>query len=127
MLPIFLENFRHLETSLLVLGGSIDEEIANTARVTPLVVVPGDEFDEVGAELDSCVGVKDGGVGVANEIGGDNLVVGVVNDALVLSLGGLLDDGLDLLVGRALLSADDEIDDGNIEGGDTESKTAVHI
>lgn len=116
---------QRLDTSLLVLRGDEGEEIDNTAGVSPLVIVPRDELDEVGAELDSGVGVEDGGVGVADEIGGDDLLVSVGEDALVLALSGLLDDLLDLLVGCTLLGADDEIDDGDIEGGDTEGKTSV--
>ena len=102
----------------------VDEEVADTAGVAPLVVVPRDELDEVGVELDSGVGVEDGRVLVADEVGGDNLLVGVADDALVFALSGGLDGGLDVVVGGRLLEADDEIDDGDVEGGDTEGETA---
>lgn len=108
-----------------VLLGGVGQEIDDTAGVTPLVVVPGDQLHEVGAELDTGVGVEDRGVLVAGEVGGDDLLVGVAEDTLVGGLGGLLDGGLDLLVGRALLKTDDEIDDGDIESGDTEGETTM--
>ena len=116
----------HLEASSLVLLSSVLEEVADTAGVAPLVVVPRDELDEVGVELDSGVGVEDGRVLVADEVGGDDLLVGVANDALVLALSGGLNGGLDVVVGGRLLEADDEIDDGDVEGGDTEGETAAN-
>ena len=100
------------------------DKIANTAGVTPLVVVPGDELHEVGVELNTGVGVEDGGVGVANEIGRDNSIVSVTEDTLVLALGGLLDSGLDLVIGSRLLETNDKVDDGDVESRDTEGKTA---
>ena len=48
-----------LDTSLAILLSSVLDEIADTAGVTPLIVVPGDELDEVGAELDASLGVED--------------------------------------------------------------------
>ena len=93
--------------------------------VTPLVIVPGDQLDERRADLDTSIGIEDGRVVVAGEIGGDNLLLGVADDTLVGGLGGLLDGSLDLIVGSALLEADDKIDDGDVEGGDTEGETTV--
>ncbi len=61
----------------------------------------------------------------ADEVGGDDEFVSVVNDALVLALRGGLDDLLDLIIGSTLLKADNEIDDGDIESGDTERETAI--
>ncbi len=53
------ESNMHLEAGGGVLGGDVGDEVAHAAGVTPLVVVPGDELDEVGAQLDSGVGVED--------------------------------------------------------------------
>jgi hypothetical protein len=66
--------------------GNVGQEVEDTAGVTPLVVVPGDELDEVVVEGDTSLGVKDGGVGVAVQVAGDNLVLGVAEDACVLML-----------------------------------------
>lgn len=114
-----------LTTNLVAVNlGDVVDQIQNTAGVTPLVVVPGDQLDEVVVQGDTSLGVEDGGSGVAVHVGGDNVVLSVSQDTywrillavidrrwslypigkekcrltLVLSLSGLLDDLLDLLV-----------------------------
>jgi hypothetical protein len=108
-----------------ILLGDVDQEVADTPRVAPLVVVPRDQLNEVLVQLDAGIGIEDGGSGVADEVGGDDVVFGVLDDALVLVLGTSLDDSLDLIVGSLLLEADNEINDGDIDGGNTEGKTAI--
>jgi hypothetical protein len=75
--------------------------------------------------LDSGIGVEDRGGVVADEVGRNALFSGVLKDSLVFTLGSLLDDSLDLLVCGRLLEADNEIDNGDIESGDTEGGAAV--
>jgi hypothetical protein len=41
------------------------------------VIVPRDQLDEVLVEGDACLSIEDGGGGVAVQVGGDNLVLGV--------------------------------------------------
>jgi hypothetical protein len=62
---------------------------------------------------------------VADEVGGDEVVLTVLEDALVITFSSLLDDCLDLIVGGSLLGADNEIDDGDVESGDAEGESAV--
>ena len=62
---------------------------------------------------------------VADEIGGDNRFIGVLDDTLVWTFSGSLDDGLDLIVRSGLLEAYNEIDDGDVESGDTERETPI--
>lgn len=57
------------------------EEIEDTARVTPLVVVPGNQLDEVCVEGDTSLGIEDGGVVITVHVSGDNLVLGVTQYA----------------------------------------------
>jgi hypothetical protein len=114
-----------LETGFRVLASSEEEEIAYTAGITPLVIVPGDELDKVGVELDSSLGVEDRRGGVADEVGGNEVFLAVLEDALVFTFRSLLNDSLDLIVGGSLLGANNEIDDGDIESGDTEGESAV--
>jgi len=66
----------------ILLGTGIDlsdvaKEIQDTAGVTPLVVVPGDQLDEVCVQGDTGLGIEDGRVVVADQIGGDELILGV--------------------------------------------------
>lgn len=61
--------------------GDVGEEVEHTARVAPLVVVPGDELDEVVVEGDTGLAVDDRAVGVAVQVARDDIVVGVVEDA----------------------------------------------
>jgi hypothetical protein len=44
---------------------NVGQKVENTARVTPLVIVPGDKLDEVVVERDTSIGIEDGGAGVA--------------------------------------------------------------
>ena len=60
------------------------EEVDDTVGVAPLVVVPRDELDEGRGELMPATCVEDGRARVALEVGGDDLVLGVADDALVL-------------------------------------------
>ena len=62
---------------------------------------------------------------MAYKIGGDDGILSVLEDALVVALSGLLDDVLDFLVGGALIGTDHEINDGDINSGNAECETAV--
>lgn len=61
--------------------GNVGQEVEDTAGVTPLVVVPGDELDEVVVEGDTGLGIEDGRGRVAVQVGRDNIVLGVSQDA----------------------------------------------
>lgn len=121
-------------SALRLLGGidlgNVGQEVEDTAGVTPLVVVPRDQLDEVVVEGDTGLGIEDGGVGVAVKIGGDDVVLSVGQDTLEVTLRGLLDDSLDLVVRSTLLEADSQIDNGNVGGRDTHghaSELAVEL
>ena len=114
-----------LKAGLLVLLGGVDEEIADTAGVAPLVVVPGNELHEALADGNAGLGVEDGRLVRAGEVGRDDGLVGEAEDALERALGRLLDGRDDLVVRRLLLEADDEVDDGDVEGRDTEGEAAI--
>ena len=110
--------------------GDVGDEVEDTARVAPLVVVPRDKLDEVVVEGDTSLGIEDGGGGVAVHVGRDNLILSVGEDASKGTLRGLLDNLLDLIVGSTLLDADGKIDNGDVGGGDTHghaSKLAVEV
>jgi len=52
-----------------------------------------------------------------------DLVLGVLEDSLEGTVGGLLDGSLDLVVRGTLLEPDDQVDDRDVGGGDSESHT----
>jgi hypothetical protein len=114
-----------LSTGRFVRFGNVDQEVADTPRVTPLVIVPGDQLHKALVQLNTGLGIEDGRSRVTDEICGDHLFLGILDDALVFALGSGLDDGLDFVVGSLLLKPDDEVDDRDIDCGDTERKTAV--
>lgn len=122
--PSFLSFLLHSNTSLLILLSNVQKQITNPARISPLIIIPRDEFDKVRVQLNTSLGIKDRRRIVSNEISGDILFVSVVDDALVRALGRSFNDGFDLVVRGALLKAHDEINDGDIEGGDTEGQAA---
>ena len=59
---------------LLILGVHVVDKVDNSVGVAVLVIVPGDEFDECRGELDSGLGVEDGGAVVGQEVGGNDLL-----------------------------------------------------
>jgi len=107
----------------LVLAGNVDEQVDDPLGVTPFVVVPGDELDEVLVQGDTSLGIEDGGVWVTDEISGDELIVGEGEHTLHGTVSSLLDGLLDFVIGSGLLETDDEIDNGDIRKGDTERHT----
>ena len=103
-------------------SGALEEllgQVGGAAGVAPLVVVPGDELDKVLVQLDAGAGVKDRGGLVADEVGRDDGVLGVVEDTLELVLGSLLHGSLDGLVGSTLLDTGSKVDNGDVGGGHT--------
>lgn len=61
--------------------GDVGDEVEDTAGVAPLVVVPGDQLDEVLVQGDTGLGIEDGRVGVAVQVGGDNVILSVGQNA----------------------------------------------
>jgi len=108
-------SFWHLSLGLHVL-----DEINDPVGVSVFVVVPGDELDKVLVQLDSGLGVEDGGPLVGDEVGGHDHVLGVAQVALHGALGHLLHLLADLLVAGLLLEAHGQIDHGHVGGGHAE-------
>ena len=108
---------------LVVLGVHVLDQLDAAVGVTDLVIVPGDQLDEGVRKGNTSLSIENGGVGVTNEVSRDDLILGVAHNSLHLTLGSLLDGGLDLLVRGRGGEAGGQIDDGDIGGGDTESHT----
>ena len=115
-------------------GATLDEavgdnvgEVDDALGVAPLVVVPGDNLDHVVAHDHGEGGVDGGGDVGAAEVDGDEGGLGDGEDALHVTLGGLLEGGVHLLGGEALLlDVDHEVDDGDVGGGHAE-RDAVEL
>ena len=70
------------------------------------IVIPGNELDKIVIESNASPSIKDGRVGVAVEVTGDNLVLSVAQDALQWALRCLLNHLLDVVIlGRFLQAA----------------------
>ena len=57
-------------------------EVEHLVGEAPLVVVPGDELDEVIVQRDAGLGVEDGGVRIGAEVGGDDVLVDILQNTL---------------------------------------------
>jgi hypothetical protein len=84
---------------------SMCRKVEYSPELAYLIVVPRDKLDEVVVEGDTCLGIENGRTGVTVQVRGDNLVLGVSDDTLVLALSSGLDRGLDVLVRGTLLNA----------------------
>ena len=103
---------------------NVGSQVDQAAGVSPLVVVPGDNLDLVVDDLGQA-GIEDGGVLVADDVGGDQRsVVGVLRDTLQLVLGGLLQSGVNGLDGDRLLSLEGQVGQG---AGDNRNADCVTV
>ena len=98
-------------------------EVDHLVGEAPLVVVPGDELDKVIVQSDAGTGVEDGGVGVGAEVGGDDVVINVLQNTLHGAFGGGLHGSADLIIGGGLLEAEGHVNNGHIRSGDTHGHT----
>ena len=110
------------EVSILL--GHVVGKINESVGVAPLIIIPGDDLDESGRELDTSILVEAGGKRAGNEILGDDGLIGVTKNTIKIGLGGGLHLGADLLVGGILLQSSGKVDDGNVGGGDSEGHTS---
>src|SRR5207247_1405768 len=94
--------------SLSVFGSAGDalDQVDALVRVAPLVVVPGDDFEEGLVELDAGFGVEHRRARLTHEVGRDDLLFGVAEDALHFVFGGGFHRLADVIV-RSFL---DELD-----------------
>src|SRR6266446_2877704 len=98
-------------------GGQEFDEVAATAGIAPLVVVPGQDFYAAVAD-DLCVfGIDDGGIRIAFEVGGDEFFLGVGENALHRAVGSGFQCGVYGILGGGLVDEDGEIDDADVGRG----------
>src|SRR5699024_6149146 len=85
--------------------------------------VPGHDLHEGVGQSDTSLGIEDGGAGIAQEVAGHHVLVGVAQNALQLALRSLLHGVADLSVGGGLLQVDSQVDHGHVQGGNTHGHT----
>src|SRR5690606_12062970 len=92
--------------------GDVLGQIDQAVRVAPLVVVPAGDLDEVSADVGE-TGVEDGRVRVELDVARDDLVLGVLEDALQTTAdSSLAVHGVDLVDGEVVALGDDrQVDD----------------
>lgn len=84
------------------------DQVDDTAGVAEFVIVPGDELDELWAQLDTSGSIEDGGTVVTDEVRRNNFVFSVSQNALQWAFGSFLQLLLDFIVGGRLAEAGNE-------------------
>jgi len=101
----------------------VEGQIEDSVGVAPFVVVPGDQLDEVGVKGDTSLSIEDGGSSITDEILGDDFFISVAEDTLQFTFGSLLDDLADFFVRSTLFELDGQVDDRDVQSGDSEGHT----
>src|SRR5579862_6843311 len=109
--------------SLQALAADEVDEVADAARVSPFVVVPGDDLYQVAPDHARHGRVHDGGAGIAAVIHGDQFRVLIAQVALKGSgRGGLLHGRVHFLGGGLLLHPGHQVHHGNVGRGHAHGK-----
>ena len=94
------------------------QQVDNTVGVTPLVVIPGHNLEHTlltgKVVLEGGKGIVDGGTLVVNEVSGDQLLIGVSQEAVQVGGGGLLEGLVDILDGSVVLGDEGKVDNRHI-------------
>mmetsp|Transcript_19258 Transcript_19258/g.58140 ORF Transcript_19258/g.58140 Transcript_19258/m.58140 type:complete len:442 (-) Transcript_19258:83-1408(-) len=107
----------------VALGGGELGQVHNTLAVAPLVVVPGDNLDEVVTQDHGEGGVDGGGHIAAPEVHGHQGLVHHCQETLGGAAGSLTEGLVHLLGEGLLLNLEDQVDDRHVGGGDTQGNT----
>src|SRR6266850_1957111 len=102
---------------MLELGSQQFNQIAAAAGVTPLVVVPGQDFHAAIADDFGVLRVHYGGIRIALEVGGDELFFGISKNTFHWSAGGGLQGGVDGFFRRGLIDEDGQVHDADVRRG----------
>jgi len=88
--------------------------------VAPFVVVPGADFDEGRVELDTSLDVEDGGTGIVAEVGGDDGIFCVTENALEFAFGGFFHSSADFFIAGRLFEFAGQVDERDVRGRDAD-------
>src|SRR6266403_4012051 len=99
-------------------GGQEFDEVAATAGIAPLVVVPGQDFYAAVADNFGVFGIDNRGIRIPLEVGRDEFFLGVGEDALHRAIGGGFQRGVDGFLSGGLVDKDGQVDNANVGRGD---------
>ena len=95
---------------LIIFFRDVNNEIADSARIAPFIVVPSDQLEKVGVKFESSLSVQDEGVLATNTVTRDNLILGDGHDFFVfLAIRCLLECSHNSVVSCPFLNAYHEI------------------
>src|SRR5207248_5169992 len=94
-------------------------QVAATAGVAPLVVEPSQNLDAAIADHFGVLGVDNGRVGIAFEVGGDQFFLGVAENALHGAICGSFQSRVDRILGRGLVDEDGQVHHAHVGRGHT--------
>ena len=112
-----------LENLLVVNSGHVTDQLHHLVGVAALVVVPGNNLHKGVGQSDTGLLVEDGGAGIAQEVRGNNFLIGVTQNALQLALGSVLHGLADILIGGGFSQLDGQVHNGNVQSGNTHGHT----
>jgi len=91
------------------------DEHEDFVGIAPFVVIPRNDFDERVRQRNACAFVENRRAGIAEEVGRNNCVFGVAENAFEFAFGGFFHCRADFVVFRRFREIDREVNDGNVE------------
>ena len=101
----------------------MSDQVKHLVAVTPFVIVPADQLVEGFVECDTCLLIEDRSSRIGEEVGGNDVFVGVTEDTLHIGLARFLHSFADFLVSGGLCELNGQVDDRNVKGGNAERHT----
>jgi len=101
----------------------VESQINNSVGVTPFVIVPGNELNEVRVKGDTSLGIEDGASSITNVVLRDDFFISVAQNTLKFTFSGILNGLAQFFVTGTLFKSDSQIDNGDIKSGDSERHT----
>ena len=98
-------------------------EVEHLVGEAPFIVIPCNELYEVAVESDTGSGIKDGGVSIGAEVGGNDIVIHILQNTLHRAFGSSLHSSADLIIGSGLLKTEGNINHRHVRSGDTHGHT----
>jgi len=102
----------------------VDGQVNNSVGVSPFVIVPGNQLNEVRVKRNTSSSIEDGASGIRNEVLADNFFISISQNTLKFTFRGLLKSLADFFIASTLFKSDGQINDGDIIGGNSEGHTS---